>query len=370
MKKILIFIIIAMTVLLYGEDLNSSLCREESVEYEKVPVSLSLCLGIFSFPKLNDDSLVHLQFGMACVAPRFDFIQISAFYNISRDTSQWGQFSSLFNMTQGNFKGVQFSGIYNYAEQHVGVQFTGIYNRSSSLVGLQSGLLNSTGEALGVQLGVVNKAEMVTGIQNGVVNIAESNTGLQLGIVNVSGKARGLQIGVINIAEELDGWAMGVVNITQEGIIETGLWYESGVAPQVYTYFQTGNSKSYSLVFLGCRESGLINEGPDLVWGVHKGLRMSLGPVNYDLESGFKQSVNDSLTKNWEGFLIVPSFRSVVSFNVKNVGFFMGVDGVVSIPQNSVSNFYEGTSFELLGNDEYKVFPNFIGGFKVDLSRS
>ncbi len=339
--------------------------ERNSDEEVEIPFTLSLFPGI-NYPTLPDNSVVMLQAGLSAYAPRFEGVQASYLFNITQDDSEGVQVSQNFNIARSNFQGIQGAGIFNIAGGNLqGVQGAGLFNiAGDELSGLQAaGLFNMAGRpSSGVQLsGLFNIAGELEGFQAaGLFNSTDYLDGMQISLVNKAGTVDGFQLGLVNIAREMDGLAVGLINISRNGIVDLGAWYDSGDG-KMYTFFQSGSPYFYTLYFIG-------NEFPDhsereTVWGAHAGCRLGLGPLEIDLDGGFRSAWQDVMDSGADTPYLLPSGRAVIAF--KGLGLFCGFSAVMSFPGSYESTLYDGDSFALFGNEDYHIYPDFIIGLRI-----
>jgi hypothetical protein len=329
MKRLFIVLMICAVSLVYGES------EGDIATYNEEPLVLSLGFGAANFPHLDEDSLVKVQLGMGSRAPRFNGVQASILYSVSNDDSKGAQFSTLTNVSTANFKGVQASVLSNITTGTMsGYQGSAVYSYAGAAEGLQFSTINETG----------------------------SLSGVQIGLINFGGNADGVQVGLINVADNMDGLAVGLVNISKNGIVDTGVWYEASDTSMAYSYFQSGNDTFYTLLFIGDQVAHPFEGGDHIISGFHLGHRTNIGPAAWDIDAGLKTpNLSDE-------FALYPSFRTVLQLNIKNLGLFCGLDGVVSYPDAADTTLFEGNSFDLMGDEDFKVYTNFIAGVSLKLA--
>jgi hypothetical protein len=239
----------------------------------------------------------------------------------------------------------------------------GLVNLSESIDGIQVGLVNSSLTVDGPQVGLVNIGGDVDGTQVSLVNYSTTVDGPQIGLVNWGGNSHGTQIGLVNVTGELDGLSIGLVNINPNGMMDLGAWYEGGDTPFAYSYFQSGSDKFYTLLFVGTDLTQSSGSSTNPVSGIHVGYRINWGPINWDVDGG----VTSYTATEGENTNAALSFRTVLGFNVRRLGFFGGVAGVVQSPGSDESTIFDGYSFSPSENGDYTIYGKIIAGVKVNL---
>ncbi|MDC7224685.1 MAG: hypothetical protein PQJ60_13150 [Spirochaetales bacterium] len=350
MRKIGVILMIFAAAALYGETgEESGKSPKDSSEYNEQPLVISFGFGLANFPVMNEDSLVKTQLGMGSRAPRFSGVQTALLYSMAKHSSKGIQASSLVNLALEDLDGVQLSSILNLTKEEMeGLQLSALVNYAGDLEGAQvSACFNGTGTMDGIQVGNVNWAGDVRGAQ--------------VGVVNVAGTAKGVQLGVVNVADQLDGIALGLINLSGNGIVDTGVWYEGGSYPRAYTYLQSGSKELYTLLLFASRADDYA-DSDNFISGLHLGHRFSLGPINWDVDGGVKNLAST------DELALYPSFRSVVELNIRRLGVFCGVNGVVDYPGSYDSYLTEGYNFDLMGNNKFKIYPELLVGVNVKLA--
>ncbi|MDC7224683.1 MAG: caspase family protein [Spirochaetales bacterium] len=350
----------------------------------KVHLTFSLVPGL-DYPALSSSSVVNLQVGFFSYTPRLDGWQASIFSNISGSGSEGIQVASFYNMANADFKGFQGSAFFNQTTENMdGVQFSGLLNLAGgSLDGIQgAGLFNIAGDEMeGVQLaglfniagrpssgvqaaGIFNIAGEIEGVQiASTFNSTEYLDGFQLGVVNRAKTMNGVQLGIVNVSREMDGVAIGLINLSRNGIVDTGAWYERGEENHFYTFFQSGNRYFYTLYYVGNSGEEFLTSTDDLTWGMHVGSRLTLGPLELDLDGGVKTSYPDQVDQiENDSVIFVPSARAVVA--LKGLGFFGGFSMVMSYPGAGDSTLYEGKGINLMGIEDLTIYPHMILGYR------
>ena len=131
------------------------------------PLQIGICPGLQLMPEDTDivglrldlpysyNQLVRgFDLGVACVAERFEGIQLGIFAN-----------------TQDSGKGLSCALIHT-AQDCEGVQGGLMCFVEGELVGVQTGIVNVASEVTGVQIGLFNHCESLRGVQIGLANIA------------------------------------------------------------------------------------------------------------------------------------------------------------------------------------------------------
>ncbi|MDC7224687.1 MAG: hypothetical protein PQJ60_13160, partial [Spirochaetales bacterium] len=277
---------------------KSLMAENGRIDYDVQPLVLTFGFGLTAFPGLDENSLVNVELGMGNRAPRFKGVQAAVLYNYTGDRSSGVQLTTVTNIAYGDFKGVQGSAVLNLTRDYMS----------------------------GVQCSCS-------------VNYAGAVGGLQLGVVNWAGRVDGVQVGIVNVAHELDGMALGLVNLSKNGIMDMGTWCEIGENPRFYSYFQSGNDTLYTLLFIGNEIEDFWEGGENLMSGIHLGHRTRLGPFSCDVDAGIRSPYST------EELALVPSFRSVVSYDFDRVGIYCGMVSFVSYPGCDDLDLFEGSHF-------------------------
>jgi hypothetical protein len=351
-------------------------------EENKVPFALSLFPDL-NYPVVPLESVLTLQIGLSAFSPRLAGLQTNLFFNVTERDSIGVQASSLFNEAHNNFLGLQTAGLYNRAgEDMQGIQGAGLCNFvGGSLEGVQlsvmfnvagdelsgiqgAGLFNIAGRpSSGLQFaGAVNIAGELEGAQiAGLYNSTDYINGLQLGLINRAGTMKGLQLGVVNISNEMNGAALGLVNLSKNGIVDGGFWFEADDVARLYTFFQSGTPRFYTLYFMGNEMDHYLRSTDELVLGAHLGSRLSLGNFNFDIDGGLRTSYRDLEEYGDEELAFLPSFRAVCA--LEGLGFFCGVSAVSSYP-GAFDYSLGGDGFALFGNENFTLYSHFILGYR------
>jgi hypothetical protein len=200
-------------------------------------------------------------------------VEIGCMFNINKKDAKYVQIAGIFNLVGGNVYGTQVGGIYNQVQDSLeGIQITGFGNVVNGAVdGAQvagfgnyaknhvkgsqiSGFANvNLGTTSGIQIGGFGNfsKEKMDGVQiSAAANIAEEMNGTQIGgLFNYAKKLDGLQIGIFNYADTSSGYSLGFLSFVRKGYHKLSI--STNEVFNVNAAFKTGNTKYYSILFLG-----------------------------------------------------------------------------------------------------------------------
>ena len=292
--------------------------------------------------------------------------QVAGVFNIVSGERgvQGPQVAGLFNITSGAVDGPQAAGLFNIAKSFSGIQRAGLFNiNGHEFKGIQlAGLFNIVGgDFSGIEIG-------------GVVNVTRDFRGFQIGgLVNVTRDFKGIQIAPINIANECKGLQFGIVNISKNGILETGISYDtennlnyffqSGLR---YCYTVWGYSTSARNVFdVNSFNTPSFNE-----WFAGLGVRASFFQFDFDFQllSNFNQSYANHtfmVYENLQDYFVYPSMKYALSFNLlKHMSVFAALNLDMSFNDNSSVKLRNLDRKLRFGAEECYLYPDFEFGIK------
>ncbi|TVQ23347.1 MAG: caspase family protein [Spirochaetaceae bacterium] len=364
-------------------------------EITTTPLSVTLVPG-HALVGESDPHTVNLSVGVIVGnAYRVEGGQASGIVSLTNENLTGVQFASIGNVVAGNLIGLQHAGIFNVVSgDSIAVQNSGIFNRidghgavlqnagifnhaSAGFDGVQSaGIFNTTlGIVNGAQIaGIHNRAGMVVGGQISLVNVSGDVAGAQIGLVNIGERVTGAQIGLVNISRELYGVPIGLVNFVENGIRNTGLWWEGD--ERTWITLQNGSNIFYALVNAGITRGGSLRELEGLGVSGGIGFRVKARPFYFDVDAGWKrvsagtnaQERFSSLFDPDQGALL-PTGRVIAGIGIGDgFGWFMGgsfdVRSSLGFDASGYFDRYE-SGIEIGSPDRPVVlYPTFITGFR------
>ncbi len=305
--------------------------------------------------------------------------QVAGVFNVTKGQIKGPQAAGLFNISK-SISGIQAAGAFNIShEDSSGFQIGGLFNISNAHKGFQAGgLFNIDGhESKGVQLaGLFNiVGKDYSGIEiAGLVNVTRDFKGFQLaGLVNVAGDFRGIQFGLVNIANECKGLQFGLVNISRDGILETGISYDS--ENNVNFFFQSGLRYCYTILGYSTSAQNIFdaksfNSPAYNEWFAGLGVRASFFQFDFDFQflSNFNNSYGNHTFMVYELLqesFVYPSMKYSLSFNALNHwSVFAAVNFAMSFNDNNSIKLRDIGRNLRFGADECYLYPDFELGIK------